>query len=69
MSIRNIAVQYVGPVMRMPIVVDGEILDSLVRDSYGNPVLERKVTRIEVTQPDGTKQMFVPEEQTVITQS
>ncbi len=56
MSIRWIAVQYVGDALRLPVVNGGDM-----DKPFGSSVLERDVRRIVVNPFSGTPQTFVPE--------
>lgn len=56
MSVRWIAVQYVGDVLRLPIVNESDM-----GKPFGSSVLEREVKRIVVNPFSDSPQTFVPE--------
>lgn len=56
MSTRWMAVQYVGNVLRMPVVNEGDM-----DKPFGSSVLERNVNRIVVNPFSDSPQVFVPE--------
>lgn len=56
MSVRWMAVQYVGNTLRLPVVNDGDM-----DKPFGSSVLERDVKRIVVNPFSDSPQMFVPE--------
>lgn len=56
MSVRWMAVQYVGNTLRLPVVNDGDM-----DKPFGSSVLERDVKRIVVNPFSDNPQTFVPE--------
>ena len=56
MSVRWMAVQYVGNTLRLPVVNDGDM-----DKPFGSSVLERDVKRIVVNPFSDSPQTFVPE--------
>lgn len=56
MSVRWMAVQYVGSTLRVPVVNDGDM-----DKPFGSSVLERDVKRIVVNPFSDSPQTFVPE--------